>query len=395
MMATMFDDQGFVPPHRRYGALPVLRLLPALLVVTVFLPQRFLLGGREFPPGAQPWLVALAVVVIAGNVMLLPWLWPERWSALLSQIGLLTITVAAGGMLLLHPDGVVYALPFWTARLAVRYREPGPLSYVVIGLSLLAAALPQLLHGFNWMAATGIALGVLLVALMTINRQGREERLEQAELLLARRQQVVEEHARAAALAERARIAREVHDVLAHSLAGLSLTLQGTRLMLQRDNASQEVIDQVTKAQKLAADGLAEARRAVAALREDKVPDARAIADLVTAFRLESGVPAELTINGEPRDLPADAASALYRTAQEALTNARKHAPGAPVNAVLDFEDGRTVLTVTDHPGQPPNHATTGGYGLLGMRERAELIGGELETGPMDDGWRVRLVVPA
>ena len=243
--------------------------------------------------------------------------------------------------------------------------------------------------------SAALVTALIALVLLTANRQGREERLEQAELLLARRQQVVEEHARAAALAERARIAREVHDVLAHSLAGLSLTLQGTRLMLQRDNASQEVIDQVTKAQKLAADGLTEARRAVAALRDDKVPDARAIADLVTSFRLESGAPAELTINGEPRDLPADAASALYRTAQEALTNARKHAPGARVDAVLDFENGRTVLTVTDHPGKPPKHATSGGYGLLGMRERAELIGGELETGPMEDGWRVRLVVPA
>jgi signal transduction histidine kinase len=65
------------------------------------------------------------------------------------------------------------------------------------------------------------------------------------------------------------------------------------------------------------------------------------------------------------------------------------------VDAVLDFEDGRTVLTVTDHPGKPPAQATSGGYGLVGMRERAELIGGELETGPMKDGWRVRLVVPA
>ncbi|REH51934.1 signal transduction histidine kinase [Kutzneria buriramensis] len=395
MMTTMFDDQGFVPRDRRYGALSAFRMLPAVLALTLFLPQRLFLGGQQIPADLRPWLGALALVVVAGNLMLLPWPWPERRAALLSQIGLLVITVTTGVILVLHPDGVVYGLPFWTARLAVRYRRPNLLSYVVIALSVIGAGLPQLFRDFNWLAALGIGLGVLLVALLTLNRQGREERLEQAELLLARRQQVVEEHARAAALAERARIAREVHDVLAHSLAGLSLTLQGTRLMLQRDNASQEVIDQVSKAQKLAADGLAEARRAVAALRDDKVPDARAIADLVTAFRLESGAPAELTVNGEPRDLPAEAATALYRTAQEALTNARKHAPGAPVDAVLDFEDGRTVLTVIDHPGKPPAHATSGGYGLLGMRERAELIGGELETGPMEDGWRVRLVVPA
>ena len=395
-MTTMFDRQGFVPGDRVYGALSTIRLLPSVLVVTVFLPARMVLGGEVIPAGQLPWLIALAAVVIAGNITLLPLTWPMRPSPLASQIGLVAMTAATIAILILHPNGLVYGLPFWTARMAVRYRGPAPLGYLVIGLSLVAAALPMLIRSnFNWLAALGISLGVLALTLLTVNRQGREERLEQAELLLARRQQVVEEHARAAALAERARIAREVHDVLAHSLAGLSLTLQGTRLMLQRDNASQEVIDQVTKAQKLAADGLTEARRAVAALRDDKVPDARAIADLVTAFRLESGAPAELTVNGEPRDLPAEAASALFRTAQEALTNARKHAPGARVDAVLDFEHGRTVLTVTDHPGRPPAHGTSGGYGLLGMRERAELIGGELETGPMEDGWRVRLVVPA
>jgi signal transduction histidine kinase len=395
MMTTMFDDQGFVPPDRRYGALSLVRLMPSVFVLTLFLPQNWVLAGAPVVANELPWLIALALVVIAGNVMLLPFSWAALRSPMMSQIGLLVITLASSGILVLHPNGVVYALPFWTARLAVRYRGPRSLSYVIIGLSMVGAAIPQLLRDFEWPAALGIALGVLALVLLTANRQGREERLEQAELLVARRQQVIEEHARAAALAERARIAREVHDVLAHSLAGLSLTLQGTRLMLQRDNASQEVIDQVTKAQRLAADGLSEARRAVAALREDKVPDARAIVDLVTAFRLESGAAAELVVNGEPRDLPAEAASALYRTAQEALTNARKHAPGATVDAVLDFEDGRTVLTVTDHPGKPPAHATSGGYGLLGMRERAELIGGELETGPMADGWRVRLVVPA
>jgi signal transduction histidine kinase len=395
MMTTMFDDQGFVPSDRRYGALSFVRLMPSVLALTLFLPQKWVLAGTPVETWELPWLIALALVVVAGNIMVLPLSWAALRSPLVSQIGLLVITLASTGILLLHPNGAVYALPFWTARLAVRYRGPGPISYIVIGLSMLGGALPQLVRDFQWLAALGIALGVLALVLLTANRQGREERLEQAELLVARRQQVIEEHARAAALGERARIAREVHDVLAHSLAGLSLTLQGTRLMLQRDNASQEVIDQVTKAQRLAADGLAEARRAVAALRDDKVPDARAIADLVTAFRLESGAAAELVVNGEPRDLPAEAASALYRTAQEALTNARKHAPGAPVDAVLDFEDGRTVLTVTDHPGKPPSHTTSGGYGLLGMRERAELIGGELETGPMEDGWRVRLVVPA
>ncbi|HEY7813596.1 MAG TPA: histidine kinase, partial [Nakamurella sp.] len=204
-----------------------------------------------------------------------------------------------------------------------------------------------------------------------------------------------EEHAKAAALAERARIAREVHDVLAHSLSALSLNLQGARLMLARDGASEQAQEQVRRAQRLAAEGLAEARRAVAALREDPVPAARAIADLVTSARLETGTPTELTVDGTPRDLPGSTEDALYRTTQEALSNARKHAPGAPVQVRLAYGDNRTELTVTDHIGHRAADPMPDGYGLTGMRERAELIGGELHTGPTDSGWQVRLVVPA
>ena len=184
-----------------------------------------------------------------------------------------------------------------------------------------------------------------------------------------------------------------MHDVLAHSLAGLSLSLQGARLMLVRDGASSEAIEQVTRAQGLAADGLAEARRAVAALREDAVPDVRALGDLVTAYRLESGATADFEVGGVERELPADVMSTLYRTVQEALVNTRKHAPGAPVVVKLSYGE-EVRLTIEDRPGRRPGRAAPGGYGLLGMRERADLVGGSLEAGPTSDGWRVELRVP-
>ncbi|NUR93697.1 MAG: sensor histidine kinase, partial [Kribbellaceae bacterium] len=211
---------------------------------------------------------------------------------------------------------------------------------------------------------------------------------------LARKQAAIEEHERAAALAERARIARDVHDVLAHSLAGLSLSLQGARLMLVRDGASPEAIEQVTRAQGLAADGLAEARRAVAALREDAVPDVRALGDLVTAYRLESGAAASFQVDGSERELPAEVMSTLYRTLQESLANIRKHAPGAPVRVELSYGPPLR-LTVEDEQDKRPERAAPGGYGLLGMRERADLVGGSLEAGPTSTGWRVELKVPA
>jgi signal transduction histidine kinase len=83
----------------------------------------------------------------------------------------------------------------------------------------------------------------------------------------------------------------------------------------------------------------------------------------------------------------------LFRTAQEALSNARKHAPGAPVRVLLRYGHPEVELVVVDRPDRPPAPATPGGFGLAGIRERAELIDAEVEVGPVDDGWRVRLVV--
>ena len=109
---------------------------------------------------------------------------------------------------------------------------------------------------------------------------------------------------------------------------------------------------------------------------------------------------AELVVEGRPRRLAPEAGVALYRAAQEALTNARKHAPGAPVTIKLDFEPGKTVLEVTNG-SRPDGAATTelkgtgGGFGLQGMRERIELLGGEVQAKPSESGWTVHVAVPA
>ncbi|TKK83493.1 hypothetical protein FDA38_07615 [Kribbella jiaozuonensis] len=284
--------------------------------------------------------------------------------------------------------------PFWVSRSAVRYYKPTPLAWVIVGVGILGASVPLYVTTRSGPGAIGAAFGVVALTLAAVNRRSREQRLEELEVSLARKQAAIEEHERAAALAERARIARDVHDVLAHSLAGLSLSLQGARLMLVRDGASAEAVEQVTRAQGLAAEGLAEARRAVAALREDAVPDVRALGDLVTAYRLESGATAEFDVEGTPRELSADVMSTLYRTVQEALANTRKHAPGAPVEVRLSYGDV-VSLSVEDRPGKRPDRAAPGGYGLVGMRERADLVGGSLEAGPTSTGWRVELKVKA
>ncbi len=112
---------------------------------------------------------------------------------------------------------------------------------------------------------------------------------------------------------------------------------------------------------------------------------------------------ATLTVTGTPRDLPSDARLALYRVAQEALTNVRRHADAERVDVALAWSPGEVVLTVEDRAGVPvgaggeaPRRVGPGGgHGLTGMRERAELLGGTLDAGPTPDGFRVRLALPA
>src|SRR5205085_2815651 len=103
-------------------------------------------------------------------------------------------------------------------------------------------------------------------------------------------------------------------------------------------------------------------------------------------------------VRGEPVDLPPEASLAVYRTVQEALTNARKHAAGAPVHVQIDWRPDGTVVEVRDQGGGHGGgelHETGGGHGLNGLAERAALLRGQLHAGPADDGFRVRLEVPA
>jgi signal transduction histidine kinase len=241
-------------------------------------------------------------------------------------------------------------------------------------------------------AAFFFFLGVLL-------RREREQRLQVARLL-AELEASREAEKEAAALAERARLAREMHDVLAHTLSGLALQLQGAKA-LARSLAPRvdtgELVETVDHAHALARDGLAEARQAISALRGTRVPGPEALGALVEEHRLATDTPCRLQVEGVPGELPPDGRLALYRTAQEALSNVRKHAPGAPVDVRLAWEPAAAVLVVEDHAGGPaqvPAERPDGGYGLVGMAERARLLGGDLEAAHTPGGFRVALRLP-
>ena len=240
---------------------------------------------------------------------------------------------------------------------------------------------------------------------MALTRREFLVRAEQAEHMLAETRRAREAETQAAALAERARIARDIHDVLAHSLAAVSVNLQAAEGLLSADALPADnpelakAVECIDRASTLTREGLATARRAILALRDDAVPLADQLSALAGQYRAAGDLAVDLTVSGAARPLSAEVSLVAYRTAQEALTNARKHAPGQPVTLGLAFEPAQiTVGVVNPLPpagAQGPLAAVGAGYGLTGLRERAALAGGTLEAGPADGTWRVCLRIPA
>jgi signal transduction histidine kinase len=201
---------------------------------------------------------------------------------------------------------------------------------------------------------------------------------------------------RGATIAERSRIASELHDVLAHSLSGAAIQLQGTRKLADRDNATPPLSDAIDRASELVKAGLANARQAVGALRGDALPTVTQLPALIDSYRADMNLDVTLRIEGEARTLPADSNLALYRGAQEALTNVARHAPSACTTVTIRYEPDRTKLSVDNGASAtPPRQGMGGGRGLEGLRERIERVDGTISAGPTEDGWRVEIEVPA
>jgi signal transduction histidine kinase len=275
----------------------------------------------------------------------------------------------------------------------------------VVLTGVLALAVSDLLYNGNALALLAYTLGFVTSLLAASNARQRSLRVEQAELLLAQTQRSHEEQLRAARLEESTRIARDIHDVLAHTLAGLTIQLEATGALLEQGADRDQIAPRVHRAHELAREGLQETRRAVGALRGDAVPAPAGIEALVAEYRAGTDAGAELTIDGDWSRLSGPTGETVLRVVQEALTNVRKHAPGAEVSVTVhagQASDDQVVLVVDDRPAvaQPAGRAdglatTGGGYGVRGMRERAELLGGTLSAGRVDGGWRVELRLPA
>ena len=196
--------------------------------------------------------------------------------------------------------------------------------------------------------------------------------------------------------------------MLAHSLSGLAIQLQGARKLAGREAVSEPLRAAIDRSAELTKAGLADARQAVSALRGEQLPSLDQLSTLVEDFRRDTGAEATLRVDGTSRPLPAEASLALFRGAQEALTNIARYAPGAATTVTVSYQAGRTVVTIEDRvcpagagPGPVPVRPRSalladagGGHGLTAMRERAQRAGGAARAGPTADGWLVELEVP-
>ncbi len=242
-------------------------------------------------------------------------------------------------------------------------------------------------------AAAGSLIAGAFTAVVVVFYE-REQRAR-AELAAAheRLRGYAEQAEELATIRERNRVARDIHDGLGHHLTVVQMQVQAARAVLPDDPARAD--DVLGKAQQQAAEALAEVRRSVAALREPRAlpPLPEALAELA-AESSAAGVATELEVAGTVRDLDADRTEALYRAAQEGLTNVRKHAAAATATVLLDFTAADAVTVEVRDDGVGTGTGAPG-FGLVGLRERAEALGGTVERRSVPGtGTTLRVAVP-
>jgi signal transduction histidine kinase len=332
-----------------------------LLVFPLIVRRRW-----SFAAPASVWVVATALSFVDGRLVVFSagvliaglaasFFLGNLRDAALSRVGLMVVLAGAAA--------VVYNAP-----------SDGPGNYIFL----------PAMFAMPWFA--GVAL------------QQRAARAEAAEQRAARLTKDREEATQAAIAEERARIARELHDVLGHSVSVMTIQASAVRRVLTPDQKKER--DALQAVEQTGREALAEMRRLVGVLRltEDGLdlepqPGLGQVAKLVTQAQ-ELGLAVELRVEGEPIPLPAGVELTAYRLVQEGLTNARKHSEARHTEVRLRYEAHALEVEVCDD-GKGAAAVDEGGHGLVGMRERVSIYGGEFEAGPRaEGGYRLRARLP-
>ncbi|QKW35834.1 sensor histidine kinase [Actinomadura sp. NAK00032] len=313
--------------------------------------------------------------------------------------------VAAGGMLLTvfvrHGTGfmpwpvtailALVVILFFTGVGSDRQTTVGVGAVTVAGVLV-----PAVLFGMpGWF---GMILAGIAVLALTFGDAvgGRHSAVEE---LRRREEQHRQDLARQAVLEERARIARELHDVVAHHMSVIAMQAEAAPYKIpDLPDAARQTFGVVRDA---AREALTETRRVVGLLRADDEGAERApqpglerLDDLVAAAR-RSGLSVATVVVGMPRPLNAGVDLSAYRIVQESLSNASRYAPGSQVHVEVKYGTEALSVTVTDDgPRSAPEESQGGGHGLVGMRERVTMLGGRLDAGPRTDGWSVAAELP-
>lgn len=388
------DETGSRAPDGAHGA-RLSRLRPDIFDALVV--------GLAAVSSIEIWVVSVPgpKVVLVPGVLLwtLPLLWRRRFpfAAPAFAFSMQALSAFAGDEVASGLTSfAAYVLAFWAVgahngpRQAVAGAAIGFASIAVVADRDVRVDLADMLS----VVVTGGA--VTLVAYAVQHRARRATSLEaEATRLESQR----EEQAQVAVLEERKRIARELHDVIAHSVTLMTVQAGAARLLVAED--SQRARESVLAVEEAGRQALAELRRLIGIVRQDEgrtalapQPGLARIEDLVTGAR-RAGLPVELTVAGEPRTLPPGVDLTAYRVVQEALTNAHKHAGPTHAQVVVRYGIEELELEVTDDGSteQPGGDGT--GHGLVGMRERIALYDGTLEAGPRPlGGYTVRARLP-
>jgi signal transduction histidine kinase len=347
------------------------------------------------PLGWSGWPLVGTVLLISNIVMMFVRSIPDRVVPAPVRLPSAGIGAVLAGLIFGYdPASAAQAFGYFMAvHIGVRFEPPvaALLAGSEAGIAAVVIAVRHQPGGVAWWTVVGLALSVLFGML----RRTRLRTLKATRDLVEQTRRAAASEIRAQQLADRAELARNIHDVLAHSLSGVNMQLSMAEALLEAGRV-EDGKGAVQKARGMVVSGLTEARRAVQALRAETL-------DLVPTLRamVEPDAGEQVEIRGPGTTVTPAQVQTVVRTAQESLTNARRHAPGSRVRIVLDRQPVSLTLTVSNGPAaRAPDSGAGSGMGLVGMRERAALAGATVTAGPVVDGefaggWRVVLMVPA